>query len=168
MRKKIAEDWWTQINSIQSQDKERIGYPTQKPEALIERLIKCLSKEDDMILDFFGGGGTTASVCHKLNRRFIIGDISPVAYRVMIDRLKEIGSRPTKVNPPLTRQEWLNIDDTEFEKKICMFQGWIHNPSSKPVDGWVDSNKTIPVEIKNHSASIGVKGYKKFIRMYEC
>ena len=154
---KIAEDWWAEINSIQSGDNERRGYPTQKPEKLLERLISCLSQEGDTVLDFFGGGGTTAKVCADLNRKFITGDVSPVAYRVMIDRLKEIDCYPIKVNPPLTRNEWLNIDDTDFEKKICMFQGWIHNPSSKPVDGWVDSGKTIPVEIKNHQSNIGVK-----------
>ena len=97
-----------------------------------------------------------------MNRYFTTGDISPVAYRVIINRLKDIGSRPIKVNPPLSRQEWLNIDDLEFEKKICMFMGWIHNPSSKPVDGWTDSNKKIPVEIKNHSQNIGVPLLKKF------
>ena len=145
------------ISHLQQKDPERIGYPTQKPKKLIRKLIKGLSNEKDVVLDFMGGGGTTARVCAEENRRFIIGDVSPVAYRVMIDRLKEIDCRPVKVNPPLTREEWLNINDKEFERKICMFQGWIHNASSKPVDGWVDQNKMIPVEIKNHSGNIGVK-----------
>ena len=106
----------------------------------------------------FSGGGTTAEACFELKRKFIIGDVSSVAYRVIIDRLKEANCNNfEKVNPPLTRQEWLNIDDSEFERKICMFQGWQHNPSSKPVDGWVDRNKTIPVEIKNHTNPVGVK-----------
>lgn len=53
---KIPEDWWSEINSIQSGDKERIGYKTQKPEALIERIIKACSSKNSIILDFFGGG----------------------------------------------------------------------------------------------------------------
>ena len=75
----------------------------------------------------------------------------------MIDRLKELGSHPKLVNPPLTRAEWLNIDDREFEKKICMFMGWTHNPSSKPIDCWADKNKKIPIEIKNYSRPVGSK-----------
>ena len=80
----------------------------------------------------------------------------------MIDRLKDLNSKFKMVNMPLTRIEWLNIGDTEFEKKICMFMGWEHNPTSKPVDGWTDSSKKIPVEIKNHNSNIGVPLIKKF------
>jgi len=59
---KIPEDWWTDINSIQSGLKERIGYPTQKPEALLERIIKASSNKGDVVLDPFVGGGTTIAV----------------------------------------------------------------------------------------------------------
>jgi DNA modification methylase len=48
--------------------KERIGYPTQKPEALLERIVKCASNNDDVILDPFVGGGTTIAVADKLKR----------------------------------------------------------------------------------------------------
>lgn len=58
---KIPEDWWADINSIQSGSDERIDYPTQKPEALIERIIKASSKAGDLVADFFGGSGTTAA-----------------------------------------------------------------------------------------------------------
>ena len=143
-------DVW-EIPYINSMSKERIGYKTQKPESLLKKIIQCFSNKNDLILDFFGGGGTTAKVAHDLGRKFITGDVSPVAYRVIIDRLNEAGASFKKVNPPLTRTEWLKINDKEFEKKICMFQGWVHNPTSKPVDGWVDKTKQIPVEIKNHT-----------------
>ena len=150
------------VSGVFNMSNEYIGYRTQKPEKLISQFVRQLSNKGDKVLDFFGGGGTTAKVAHDLGRKFITGDISPVAYRVIIDRLKEAGNSPRLVNPPLTRAEWLNINDTEFEKKICMFMGWIHNPSSKPVDGWIDKNKTIPVEIKNHSKPIGVKEIRNF------
>ena len=67
---------------------ERIGYPTQKPEALLERIIKVSSNEGDMIADFVVGGGTTAVVAQRLGRRFIACDQSRVAVAVAAERLK--------------------------------------------------------------------------------
>jgi adenine specific DNA methylase Mod len=71
-----------------AQGKERIGYPTQKPEALLERIIKCASNEGDLILDPFVGGGTTAAVADRLNRKWIGIDQSAVAIRVTEKRLQ--------------------------------------------------------------------------------
>ena len=68
---------------------ERIGYPTQKPEALLERIINASSNESDVVADFFIGGGTTAAVVQKLNRRFIGCDQSRVAIAVTAERLKQ-------------------------------------------------------------------------------
>jgi DNA modification methylase len=66
---------------------ERIGYPTQKPEALLETLIAASSNESDVVADFFCGGGTTPSVAQRLNRRWIAGDNSRIAVAVTADRL---------------------------------------------------------------------------------
>ena len=66
---------------------ERIGYPTQKPEALLERIIKASSNEGDVIADFFMGGGTTLAVAQKLGRKFIGSDISKDAYDITKKRL---------------------------------------------------------------------------------
>jgi REP element-mobilizing transposase RayT len=84
---KVPEDWWTDINSIQSQSAERIGYPTQKPEALLERVIKASSQECGVVADFFCGGGTTAAVAQRLGRRWIACDQSRVAVAITADRL---------------------------------------------------------------------------------
>jgi len=89
---RAVSDVWD-IKILGSASKERIGYKTQKPKALLERIIHCASKENDLILDFFGGGGTTAEVCADLNRKFIIGDVSPVAVRLTADRLSAHGYR---------------------------------------------------------------------------
>ena len=159
-RGKFPDDWRI-FQTLRGNSKEWIGYKTQKPEKLLKNLFQGFSNSKDNILDFFGGGGTTAKVAHDLGRIFTTGDVSPVAYRVMIDRLKEAGSNFKKINPPLTRTEWLNINDKEFEKKICMFQGWTHNPTSKPVDGWTDKTKRIPVEIKNQRDQTGVGDIRK-------
>lgn len=81
-----------EIPFVQGTSKERIGYPTQKPEALLERIILASSQENDIILDFFGGSGTTISVAEKLNRRWITCDLGKLSYFIMQKRLLEIKS----------------------------------------------------------------------------
>lgn len=83
-------DVW-QIPFVAPSAKERIGYPTQKPESLLERIIKASTQEGDVVADFFCGGGTTLAVAQKLNRRFIGSDSSRVAIAVTLDRLVKIG-----------------------------------------------------------------------------
>lgn len=69
---------------------ERTGYPTQKPEALLERIIKACSNKGDIVADFFSGSGTTAAVAEKLGRRWIACDVSQVAIDVTKERLRKI------------------------------------------------------------------------------
>ncbi|MFA6026218.1 MAG: site-specific DNA-methyltransferase [Ignavibacteriaceae bacterium] len=87
---KLCGDVWD-INYIPPKDPERMGYPTQKPEALLERIIKASSNEGDIVADFFMGGGTTGAVALKNGRRFIGCDISRVAVSVTASRLIDIG-----------------------------------------------------------------------------
>jgi len=82
----IAKDWW-EIPSIGSATKERLGYDTQKPELLLEKIIKASSNDGDLIVDFFCGCGTTIAVAEKLNRNWIGVDISHLAIRLIINRL---------------------------------------------------------------------------------
>jgi DNA modification methylase len=70
-----------------SRKSERIGYPTQKPEELLEKLIKVATNKGDVVADFFCGGGTTSAVAQKLERRWITSDISKVAVSVTRDRI---------------------------------------------------------------------------------
>lgn len=78
-----------EIKAVDPKDKrERIGYPTQKPEALLERIIKASSNEGDIVLDPFVGGGTTPSVADKLGRRWIGIDSSVHAIKVSEQRIK--------------------------------------------------------------------------------
>ena len=83
---------WTDIQNVQSQAKERIGYPTQKPEALLERIITCASNEGDIVMDPFMGGGTTIAVAERLKRRWIGIDQSPMAVKVTESRLQKQSS----------------------------------------------------------------------------
>jgi len=85
----LVQTLWDDIDVISPSSKERIGYPTQKPEALLERIILCASNEGDMILDPFMGGGTTAAVADKLKRQWIGIDQSVVAVKVTEQRLQQ-------------------------------------------------------------------------------
>jgi len=96
-------DVW-HIPSINAMAKERLGYPTQKPEKLLERIIKASSNEGDLVLDPFCGCGTTVTVAEKLNRRWIGIDITYLAIDVTSKRLKsrkitnfEIDGKPKDV-----------------------------------------------------------------------
>ncbi|WP_286800891.1 MULTISPECIES: site-specific DNA-methyltransferase [Acinetobacter] len=91
---KIPEDYWTDINSLQSGVTERTGYATQKPELLLERIIKASSSENDLIADFNGGSGTTAAVAERLGRRWITSDIGKPACMIMRKRLIDQNAKP--------------------------------------------------------------------------
>lgn len=84
---RVIQSIWTDIFPVNSQAKERIGYPTQKPEALLERIINASSNEGDVVADFFVGGGTTPTVAQRLNRRWIASDISRIAVEVTKGRI---------------------------------------------------------------------------------
>ena len=89
----IAPDVWL-INYINSQADEAVGYGTQKPEALLERIIKASSNEGDLVCDFFGGSGTTAAVAERLGRRWITCDIGKPASLVMRKRFIDQEVKP--------------------------------------------------------------------------
>ena len=90
-----GQDIWGDINSINSQAIEALGYPTQKPSTLLERIIKLCSNENDLVLDCFCGSGTTAAVAEKLNRRWIACDLGRFAIHTTRKRLLLLpGVRP--------------------------------------------------------------------------
>ena len=86
---KLADNVWTDIPPINSQAKERIGYPTQKPLALLERIIKASSNEGDMVLDPFCGCATACVAADKLGRKWVGIDISPKAVELVNMRLQQ-------------------------------------------------------------------------------
>ena len=84
---RILDDVWDDIQGLNNMANERIGYDTQKPKALLERIIKASSNEGDLIADFYLGSGTTAEVCMDLNRNFIGCDINPNAIKIAKKRI---------------------------------------------------------------------------------
>ena len=88
---KTPEDWWVDINSIQSAAKERTGFPTQKPLSLYERMIRASSDEDTIVLDPFAGCATTLVAAERLGRQWVGIDIWDKAPGVVIERLNREG-----------------------------------------------------------------------------
>ena len=84
------QDLWLSINAVQPQSAERQGYDTQKPEALLEWVIKLCSNEGDLVADFFCGSGTTGAVAEKLGRRWIMADLGRFAIHTSRKRLIQL------------------------------------------------------------------------------
>lgn len=87
---KNPSDVFLDINPIQGNGNENINYATQKPKALIERIVKASSNEGDTVADYYLGSGTTAVVCKELNRNFIGCDINPKAIEITNARLDAV------------------------------------------------------------------------------
>lgn len=87
-----AHTLWTDLKPINSQSDERVDYVTQKPEDLVERVVKTSSNHGMTVADFFSGSGTTATVAHRLGRRFIASDIGLNAIQTTRDRLAAAGA----------------------------------------------------------------------------
>ena len=113
---------WSDITQLYAyhlvkRKQEEIGYPTQKPEALLERIIKASSNEGDVVADFFVGGGTTAAVAQRLNRPFIVSDQSRVAVSVTAERLKQAAVTRGVADVPIpdfTVEQWGIYDAKEL------------------------------------------------------
>jgi DNA modification methylase len=166
MKGDIVDDIWQDIYPINSQSHEKLGYPTQKPEPLVYRIIESASNEGDVILDCFGGGGTTAKVAAALNRKFIVGDVSPIACRVIAERI--VTKCPTTKfeikNLPSTEEDFRKIDGNEFAEIFCEIVGWQCN-KKKIGDGGIDAydGNGVPVQIKNHKNATGRPDIQKFV-----
>jgi len=118
------QDMWIDINPISSHSSERLGYPTQKPEALLERIIKASSNEGDIVLDPFCGCGTAMAVAHRLKRKWMGIDISPTAIILVEKRLEQVGAISGKdfdsIGMPTTLSELKALEHFEF-------QNWVVN-----------------------------------------
>ena len=93
-RGKLLEDWWVDIYTADRIRSEQVGYATQKPSKLLERIIKASCPENGLIADFNGGSGTTAAVAERLGRRWITSDIGKPACMIMRKRLIDQNAKP--------------------------------------------------------------------------
>ncbi len=126
---KPVQDIWTDFMAVASQSNELIGYPTQKPEALLERIIKASSNEGDLILDCFIGSGTTAAVAEKLNRRWIACDLGRFAIHTTRKRLLGIPQVKPFVVQNLgkyERQQWVVAEFQDVSERAAIEQRYRH------------------------------------------
>ncbi len=113
---KIPEDWWTDIETLNHSDRERTGWPSQKPERLLERLIRATTVAGDRVADWFAGSGTTGAVAQRLGRGFAIADREAGAIAVASERLVGQGQRmATSGSPPPP----LVVDDITTARTVC-------------------------------------------------
>lgn len=151
--------FWDDIKPMSPTSKERIGYPTQKPEKLLERIISCASNEGDIILDPFVGGGTTCAVADRLKRQWIGIDQSVQAVKVTELRLqkqRDLFSAPFVTELHKYDYDTLRYGDAfEFESFIIQQYGATPNAkqrSDKGIDGKTQDNT--PIQVKR-SDNIG-------------
>jgi DNA modification methylase len=167
---KAVSDVWLGISPIQSQSSEKQNYPTQKPEALLERIITASSNVGDVVLDCFPGSGTTCAVAEKLGRRWIGIDCGKLAIYTMQKRLlnlcNEIGNKGPKLQPkPFTLY---NAGLYDFSKlKELPWESWRffalqlfqcrdepHKIGGVQLDGYL---KGASVLVFNHSKNPGAR-----------
>jgi site-specific DNA-methyltransferase (adenine-specific) len=90
--KRPTDVWWHTI--VSPTGREKTGYPTQKPEGILRRIVQASSREGDAVLDFFAGSGTTGAVAHALGRRFVLIDEHADAIAVMRRRFATLDPPP--------------------------------------------------------------------------
>jgi DNA modification methylase len=148
---------WCDINPIQGNGRERIGYPTQKPEALLSRIIKAASNEGEIVLDPFVGGGTTIAVADRLNRKWIGIDQSVQAVKVTemrLDKQRGFFSAPFTVQLHKYDYDTLRYSNAfEFESWIVQQFGGVSNTKQRGdygLDGKMLDNTPIQVKCSDN------------------
>ena len=112
------ENVWDDINMINAMGSERLGYDTQKPEALIDRIIKASSNEGDVIADFFCGSGTTLAVAEKLGRKWIGADLGKFAIHTTRKRMISVQRELKEAGKDYRAFEILNLGKYERQHYI--------------------------------------------------
>jgi len=178
-------DVWTDIMSFQQipTSAERIGFPTQKPEALLERIIKASSEKGDIVLDAFAGSGTTGAVCEKIQnengqlapRRWIMIDCGKLAIYTMQKRLlnlkEEIGNRGESLKPkPFTLYnaglyDYKMVKDLPWDKyrefvlKLFQCRDERHRIAGVELDGYLGRDPVLVFNYKKHKDVILDRGF---------
>jgi DNA modification methylase len=154
---KFPEDWWD-IPFIRPNATERLGYPTQKPEKLLERIIKASSNPTDIVLDPMCGCGTCIAVAHKLGRQWIGIDVSPTACKLMVKRMQKLGvqiSEKDIVGMPKTLEEIKAMQPFEFQNWVCeklLARASVRSTGDMGIDGWLIDGR--PLQVKQ-SENVG-------------
>ena len=169
------QDNWTDISPVMGSSDECVGYPTQKPKALLERVIAASSNPGDVVADFFCGGGVTPVIAQRLGRRWLACDASRVAVSVTLNRLvnlcEEMSGVKSNYGTTGTVQHRLDlpeiktalpdirinyvgvypmdrfkaVDQAEFERFIVMCMAAQLDNSDDPISGWRSGREPLRV-----------------------
>lgn len=171
----LPRDWWDDIPFVNRAAAERTYFPTQKPEKLLERIIKASSSPGDIVLDAFAGSGTTGAVAEKLGRRWIMIDCGKLAIYTMQKRLlnlkREIGNRGKPLKPkPFTLynaglydykmvKELLWDQYREFVLKLFQCRDEMHRIAGVELDGYLGRDPIMVFNYKKHKDVILDRGF---------
>ncbi len=157
LKGQAVHDLWDDISPINPQAKERLGYPTQKPEALLERIIQASSNEGDLVLDPFCGCGTTIAAAQKLERRWIGIDITHLAVTLMKHRLRDAFGDKVQyqvVGEPVSLPDAKDL----AQQDPYQFQWWaLGLVGARPVDQKKGADKGIDGRVYFHDEGVGGK-----------
>jgi site-specific DNA-methyltransferase (adenine-specific) len=156
------QDVWDDISPINSQAQERLGYPTQKPLALLERIVQASSNEGDVVLDPFCGCGTAVAAAHKLNRRWIGIDVTHLSISLMKYRLKDMFNLVEKKDYAVIGEpEDLGSARQLARSDRYQFQWWaLSLVQAKPLGG-ADPHPSLPPTGGKGKTLAGKKGSDK-------
>lgn len=156
---KPLQNIWTDIPRISNTSSERLGYPTQKPEALLERIIKASSNEGDVVLDPFCGCGTAIAAAQKLNRRWIGIDVTHLAIGLIKHRLRNtFGDDVTKSYEVIGEPVSLPDAETLGKDDPFQFQWWVLGlVGARPVEQKKGADKGIDGRLYFHDDVAGAK-----------
>ena len=155
-----VEDIWTDIYPINSQAQEAEGYPTQKPEALLERIIKASSNEKDLVVDFFCGSGTTLAVAEKLNRKWIGSDLGKFSIHTTRKRMIGVQRQLKKENKDYRAFEILNLGKYERQHYVGINPNLREEEKQKQI---AQKEKDFVSLILSAYKAEGVEGFKTFV-----
>ena len=142
---------WADIGNVSPQARERLGYPTQKPEALLERIINASSNEGDVVLDPFCGCGTAVAAAERLNRRWIGIDITHLAISLIRHRLHDTFGSDLRPYDVIGEPEDVGSAEALARQDRYQFEWWAL--------GLVDAR---PARDKRKGADSGIDGYINF------
>lgn len=162
----LADDIWTDIRNVRQEAVRKIGlkgseeflnYPTQKPEALLERIIKASSNEGDLVADFFCGSGTTAAVAEKLGRKWIASDLGRFAIHTTRKRMIQVQRELKQAGKPYRAFEVLNLGKYERQFFFGVPANIPHEQQEKLLEA--KQEKYINLILEGYSAQ-RVQGHK--------
>jgi site-specific DNA-methyltransferase (adenine-specific)/adenine-specific DNA-methyltransferase len=182
----LPRDWWDDIPFVNRAASERTYYPTQKPEALLERIIKASSNSGDLVLDCFAGSGTTLVVAEKLGRRWIGVDCGKLAIYTMQKRLlnilesKEIENTKKKYGKSCMPFSLYNAglydyrmikelpwdQYREFALKLFQCRNEKHEISKIELDGYLGADSVLVFNYQKHSDAVMDRGFIDDLHKY--